>query len=85
MMSLKKWKLQDAKNHFSEVVECAIKEGPQEVTKRGEHAVVILSYALYKELSKPKENLVDFLRNSPFYGVELDLERNKDIPRRIEF
>ena len=85
MMDLKKWKLQDAKNHFSEVVECAIKEGPQEVTKRGEHAVVILSYDLYKELSKPKENLVNFLRNSPFCGVELDLERSKDIPRKIKF
>lgn len=84
-MDLKKWKLQDAKNHFSEVVECAIKEGPQEVTKRGEHAVVILSYDLYKELSKPKENLVNFLRNSPFCGVELDLERSKDIPRKIKF
>lgn len=87
-MSLKQWKLQDAKNHFSELVECAMKEGPQEVTKRGEHAVVILSFALYQELSKPmesKENLVSFFRNSPFCGEELDLERNKDLPREIEF
>ena len=84
-MALKKWKLQDAKNHFSEVVECAIHEGPQEVTKRGEDAVVILSFTTYMELSKPKENLVSFFRNSPFYGVELDLERSKDIPREIEF
>ncbi|MFI5343910.1 MAG: type II toxin-antitoxin system Phd/YefM family antitoxin [Chlamydiales bacterium] len=85
MMALKKWKLQDAKNHFSEVVECAINEGPQEVTKRGEHAVVILSFTLYQELSKPKEDLVSFFRNSPFYGIELDLGRRKDSPREIEF
>lgn len=84
-MALRKWKLQEAKNHFSEVVECAINDGPQEVTKRGEDAVVILSFALYQELIKPKENLVSFFRNSPFYGVELDLERNKDTPREIEF
>jgi antitoxin Phd len=78
-MELKKWKLHEAKNHFSKVVDCAIKEGPQEVTKRGEHAVVILSFSLYQELSKPKENLVNFFRNSPLYGVELDLERRPSV------
>ncbi len=84
-MALRQWKLQDAKNHFSEVVECAIKDGPQEVTRRGEHAVVILSFARYQELSKPKEDLITFFRNSPFFGTELDFERSKDTPREIEF
>lgn len=84
-MALKKWKLQDAKNHFSEVVESAINEGPQEVTRRGEHAVVILSFALYQRLSKPKEDLVSFFRNSPLHGADLDLERSQDAPREIEF
>ena len=84
-MALKRWKLQDAKNHFSEVVELAMHEGPQEVTKRGEHAVVILSFDTYLELSKPKENLVTFFKNSPLYGLELDFERNRDTPRDIEF
>lgn len=84
-MVLRQWKLQDAKNHFSEVVESAMKDGPQEVTKHGQHAVVVISFALYQELNKPKENLVDFFKNSPFYGVDLDLERSKDIPREVEF
>lgn len=84
-MALKKWKLQDAKNHFSEVVECAMNEGPQEVTKRGEHAVVILSFAMYQDLIKPKKDLVSFFRDSPLCGVDLDLERQKDTPREIEF
>lgn len=84
-MTLRKWKLQDAKNHFSEVVECAMKDGPQEVTKHGEHAVVILSFAQYEELSRPKKNLVDFFKESPFYGMELDFERSKDLPRESDF
>lgn len=84
-MTLRKWKLQDAKNHFSEVVECAMMDGPQEVTKHGEHAVVILSYAQYEELCRPKKNLVDFFKDSPFYGMELDFERSNDLPREIEF
>jgi antitoxin Phd len=84
-MTLRQWKLQDAKNHFSEVVEIAMRDGPQEVTKHGEHAVVIISFALYQELNRPKENLVEFFKNSPFHGAELDLERDKDTPREIEF
>ena len=84
-MSLKKWKLQDAKNHFSELVEYAINEGPQEVTKRGAHAVVVISFAKYQELTKPKDDLVSFFRNSPFYELDLDFERTKDTPREIEF
>lgn len=83
-MALRQWKLQDAKNHFSEVVECAIHDGPQEVTKRGEHAVVIISFAQYQQLCKPKDDLVSFFKNSPLYGVELDLERRKDLPREID-
>lgn len=85
IMALRQWKLQDAKNNFSEVVKIAMEDGPQEVTKHGEHAVVILSFALYQELSRPRENLVEFFRSSPFYGAELDLERSKDIPREFEF
>lgn len=80
-MPLRQWKLQDAKNHFSEVVETAINEGPQEVTRYGDHAVVIISYSHYQELCKPKENLVDFFQNSPFYGMDLEFERSKDLPR----
>ena len=37
------WKLQDAKAKFSQVVENALKIGPQYVTRRGQEAVVILS------------------------------------------
>ncbi|MCE5295356.1 MAG: type II toxin-antitoxin system Phd/YefM family antitoxin [Chlamydiales bacterium] len=84
-MALRQWKLQDAKNHFSEVVESAMNDGPQEVTKHGEHAVVILSFAQYEQLIRPTKNLVEFFKDSPFYGVELDFERSKDVPREVDF
>jgi prevent-host-death family protein len=41
-MLSKSWQLQEAKNHFSEVVERAIKNGAQTVTKRGKLAVTII-------------------------------------------
>ncbi|MBA2575894.1 MAG: type II toxin-antitoxin system Phd/YefM family antitoxin [Euzebyaceae bacterium] len=35
--------LHDAKQRFSELVRRAIEEGPQTVTRRGKHAVVVIS------------------------------------------
>ncbi len=80
-----KWQLQDAKNRFSELVEKAISLGPQTVTKRGVEAVVVVSVDEYKKLTKPKSSLVDFFKNSPLHDIELDLERDKDLPREVEF
>ncbi len=79
-----KWQLQDAKNRFSELVEKAISLGPQTVTKRGVEAVVVVSVDEYKKLTKPKSSLVDFFKNSPLHDIELDLERDKDLPREVE-
>ena len=77
------WPLQDAKNRFSEVVNKALKEGPQTVTRHGEEVVVILSKAEYNQLKKSQTSLVEFFRQSPLVGVELDLERDSSLPRDI--
>ena len=42
------WQLQDAKSKFSEVVEKAIHEGTQIVTKRGKKTVVVMPYDEYE-------------------------------------
>ena len=44
------WKLQDAKAKFSQVVEDALKIGPQFVTRRGHKAVVVVSVEEYEKL-----------------------------------
>lgn len=75
------WQLQEAKNRFSEVVNRAVKEGPQTVTRHGEEIVVVISKAEYNRLQKSKSSLVEFFRESPLVGVELDLERDKSFPR----
>jgi antitoxin Phd len=78
------WQLQDAKSRFSELVERAIKDGAQVVTRRGEKVVVVLAYETYEKITQPKENLADFLLNSPLAGSELEIERDKSFPRDIE-
>ena len=78
------WQLQDAKSKFSQLVESAISDEPQFVTKHGKNAVVILSFEDFKKITKPKTDLVSFFKNSPLADLELDLLRNKDTPREIE-
>jgi len=59
------WKLQDAKNQFSKVVQQAKQEGPQTVTLRGERAVVVLSAADYDALCANQPSLEEFLLAPP--------------------
>jgi prevent-host-death family protein len=77
------WALQDAKNRFSELVEQALHDGPQVVTRRGKETVVVLSVEAFHKLTAKPESLVAFLRNSPLAGIELDLERLPDYGREV--
>lgn len=82
-----KWQVQTAKARFSEVFRRARTEGPQLITRQGKEGVVVISDDQYDEFvgraHQPK-TLVQFFRESPFVGVELDLEREKDEGREIE-
>jgi antitoxin Phd len=78
------WQLQEAKNKFSEVVNRALSDGPQHVTRRGVEVVVILSADEYRRLQKSKPSLVEFFRASPLVGADLDLERDQTYPRDVD-
>ncbi len=75
------WQLQEAKNKFSEVVDEALKHGPQIITKRGVETAIVLSYAEYRQMALTRKKLSDFFRESPLFGVDLDLTRDKSGPR----
>ena len=81
------WQLQVAKAKFSEVFRLAITEGPQRITRQGKEAVVMISDEQFQRLAakahQPK-SIVQFFRESPLVGVDLDLERNKDTGRDVE-
>jgi antitoxin Phd len=78
------WPLQDAKARLSELIKRAQTTGPQEVSVRGEPAVVVIAKKEYDKLVKPKPDLVSFLRQSPLAGIPLDLKRDKSPAREIE-
>ena len=81
---LGRWKLEDAKARFSEVVRLAGTEGPQLVTIRGKEAAVIIAPEEYKQLlPKPKNHLplVHFLQGLGLHHI--NVTRDKDTGREI--
>jgi antitoxin Phd len=80
---MRRWQLQEAKARLSEVVKSA-REGPQEISVRGEPAAVVLSVEEYERLKKKKLSLAEFVRRSGLVGVDLDLERDKSPTRDID-
>jgi antitoxin Phd len=71
------WQLQEAKNRFSEVVDEALREGPQVITRRGVETAVVLSFVDYRRMTLAQGKLGDFFAESPLAGVDLDLTRNE--------
>lgn len=76
------WQIQDAKNKLSEVITCAIQQGPQLITKHGEKTAVVISYMEYEKLRKSHGKLSEFFSNSPLAGIDIDLSRDKSLPRK---
>jgi antitoxin Phd len=85
--AMKTWKLEDAKNRFSEVVRLAVAHEPQRVTRNGRDAVVVISAEDYEQLTAPG-TLLEFLQRSPLAEAvrngELLLERPRDMGRELE-
>jgi prevent-host-death family protein len=81
------WQLQTAKARFSEVFRKARTEGPQLITRQGKEGVVMIPVEQFDRLAaraRQPRSLVQFFRESPLVGLELDFERDKDAGRDIE-
>ena len=79
-----RWKLQDAKNCFSEVVQNAVDGEPQCVSRHGKDAVLVISYDALLKAALPKRSLADFFLDSPLAGLDVDFERVNGEYREID-
>jgi len=79
------WQLKDARANFSTLVDRAISDGPQIVTRNGKKAVVVVSVEEWMRRERRRGDLVDFFANSPLREEAIDIERQRDYPREIEF
>ena len=81
------WSVQDAKNKFSAVVDAALAGQPQEVTRRGKSAVVVLSSQEYHRLLNAavasRESFAAHLLAFP--GGDFEIERAQVQPRDVAF
>ncbi len=59
------------------MVDQALLQRPQVITRRGKLTAVLLSYEEYRKLLFYQQKLSDFFRESPLVGVELDLTRDR--------
>ena len=78
------WALAEAKARFSEVIDRALADGPQTITRNGQKAVVIVSAEEWQRKTKRKGNLAEFFAASPLRGSDLKIKRSRDEPREIE-
>lgn len=83
------WQLAEAKNKFSEVVNRALLEGPQFITRRKDEVVLIsrqeYEHYLTGRAETPRQSLVDFLLQGGPLLEELDLQRDKSPGRDVDF
>ena len=77
------WQVQEAKTKLSEVIDRAISEGPQTITRHGKARAMLMSVEEYEALQRKKPNFVDFLLSGPTFE-DIDIERSKETGRDID-
>ncbi len=78
------WAVAEAKSRFSEMIDRALADGPQIITRKGKEAVVVVSAEEWRRKSRRAGNLAEFFATSPLRGSGLKIKRTKDGPRAIE-
>jgi prevent-host-death family protein len=79
----KNWQLQEAKNQFSTVVDKALTDGYQVVTRHGQPTVVVMSMEEFRKLRPREKALSRFLADSPLRDLGAIPKRQRDLPRKI--
>ena len=76
------WRLAEAKNKFSELVNRALTEGPQRVLRRND-AVIVMALRDYERLTGKKPGFRDFLTGKGPDLEGLDLSRDRSPMRDV--
>lgn len=88
-LDTKKWQVQEAKQRFSELLDRALDEGPQVVTRHGKEVAVLVDIEKYRELTGETPKKMDFkqwLISGPRWDtVDEDIIRSSELPRAIDF
>ena len=75
------WTVAQARAQLDELIERALKQGPQTITRAGDEAVVVVSAEEWRRRARRQETLAEFFATSPLRGSNLEIERTMDGPR----
>jgi prevent-host-death family protein len=75
MMRTQEWTVAEAKAEFSKVIEQAVSNGPQAITRRGRKTAVVVGAEEWERKTKRQGNLAEFFAASPLRGARLKMRR----------
>ena len=84
-MSQTRWTFEEAHAHLSQVLDQALSQGPQTITRDGQTAAMLVSATEWEQKAARPGNLAEFFAASPLRGSELVVERLADGPRSDNF
>lgn len=82
-MSSPTWSVAEAKAKFSEVLDRALAEGPQTITRKGRTTAVLVGAEEWQRKTMRAGNLAEFFAASPLRGSGLKVQRLKTRPRKV--
>ena len=82
-MGSQSWTVAEAKAKFSEIIERAMSEGPQTITRNGHTAAIVVGAEDWQRKTRRVGNLAEFLADSPLRESGLKIRRLRERPRKI--
>lgn len=77
------WTVAEAKAKFSEVIDRAVRQGPQTITRNGRTAAILVGAEEWERKTMRVGNLAEFFAASPLRGSGLKIRRLKSRPAKI--
>ncbi|MFY9529895.1 MAG: type II toxin-antitoxin system Phd/YefM family antitoxin [Candidatus Acidiferrales bacterium] len=78
------WAVAKAKAQLSSVIDRALAEGPQTITRRGRKAAVVVSAEEGERRTERKGSLAEFFASSPLRGARVRIRRSNQKARKME-
>ena len=88
-----RWQIQEAKQHFSEMIRAVTSQGPQIITRHGEDIAIVIDVNEFHRLTRAATvDLTDVLLGGPKFDdsiidvfAEIEAARKTDLERPIDF
>jgi len=82
-MGAQNWTVAEAKAKFSELIQRAMSDGPQTITRKGRTAAIVVGAEEWERKTRRTGNLAEFFAASPLRGSGMKVRRLKQLPRKI--